>query len=167
MRGSRKNLASPPEESKFSHDDPDRFLARGTQRISQGHGHPAREGHRPVRESLASSRQILTSFRQGITRAPHPDKRSRFFQVQSIVKQAGDEASGQRTNPVNAVVSPVIRGQGRPKRSGGIQGGAGERAGYQNANRNGEADAEAGDGFERALFIDGRGKNDEHEKESG
>ena len=52
MRGSRKNLASPPEESKFSHDDPNAFLARGTQRISQGHGHP-RQGGSPTRSGMS------------------------------------------------------------------------------------------------------------------
>ena len=86
---------------------------------------------------------------------------SGFFQVEAVIEQAGDEASGKWTDPVNAVMCPVIRGEGRPKRARRVERGAGQRAGRQNSHCDGQPYAEARDGLEGASFVYGGGKNDE------
>src|SRR5712691_3721965 len=61
-------------------------------------------------------------------------------------------------------MSPVRRGQRRPKGPRGVQSGSGERPGNEDAEGDGQADAKAGDGAKRALFIDGCGEDRQHKK---
>src|SRR5229473_7495330 len=58
-------------------------------------------------------------------------------------------------------------GEGRAEGASGVHGGAGERADGQNAEGDGQADPEAGDGAEGAAFVDRSGEDDENEKEGG
>src|SRR5260370_30726063 len=83
-----------------------------------------------------------------------------------MVEQAGDKTSGQRTDPVNALMRPVRGGQRRPEGACRIQSGTGKRAGDENAERNREANAKTGDGAKRALFFHCGGENGKDEQES-
>ena len=64
-------------------------------------------------------------------------------------------------------MSPVRRSQRRPERAGGIESGAGERASRQDSHGDGQSNAEARDGFERAPFIHRGCKNNEDQEKSG
>src|SRR5260370_10752291 len=89
---------------------------------------------------------------------------SSFFQIERIIEQTGDKTSGQRADPVDSVMGPVWRGQRRPKGPRGVQSGSGERPGNEEAEGEGQADAEDGDGARRAFCIDGCGEHREHKK---
>src|SRR5258708_23306728 len=62
---------------------------------------------------------------------------------------------------------PMRSGHGRPKSAGGVQSRAGKRSGDQDAERNREANAKAGDRLKCAFFVDRGGKDGEDEEESG
>src|SRR5262249_14127503 len=57
--------------------------------------------------------------------------------------------------------------QSRAEGARGIEGGAGERSGDENPERDGEANTETGDRAESSFFIHGGGEHDEDEEESG
>ena len=69
-----------------------------------------------------------------------------FLQEEGVVEETGQEAAGQRADPVDPPIWPVGRGQGGTQGTGGIESAAGEGAGHHDAQRDGEADGEAGDG---------------------
>src|SRR6266849_1168499 len=89
---------------------------------------------------------------------------SGLLQIEGIVEQAGDKSSGQRTDPVNALMRPVRGSKRRHEGACRIQSGTGKRAGDENAERNREANAKTGDGTKRAFFIDGGGEHSEYKK---
>src|SRR5207237_10236038 len=64
-------------------------------------------------------------------------------------------------------VRALVRKERGTRRASGIEGGVSQRARDQGTHGDGQADAEAGDGFESASFVDGGSKNDQHEKEGG
>src|SRR5438105_3433368 len=74
------------------------------------------------------------------------DRGSGLLQTERVVEQAGDKASGQRTNPVDAVIGPMGGRQSRSKGARGVQGCTCERTSDEDAEGNGEANAKAGDG---------------------
>src|SRR5216683_7933578 len=58
-------------------------------------------------------------------------------------------------------------GEGRAEGAGGVQGAAGVWADGQNAEGDGQADAEASDGAKGTAFVDRGGEDDEDEEEGG
>src|SRR5260370_26565380 len=58
-------------------------------------------------------------------------------------------------------------GDGRAEGAGGVQGAAGVWADGQNAESDGQSDAEASDGAEGAACVDRSGEDDKDEKEGG
>ncbi len=51
-----------------------------------------------------------------------------FLEEQGVVEKAGEEAAGERTDPVNAMILPVGGGERGTERAGGIESPAGKRS---------------------------------------
>src|SRR3989442_7080366 len=67
---------------------------------------------------------------------------SGFFQVEGVVEPTGQHAAAQGADPVHAVISPMLRGQGWPEAARRIHRRAGERPAHQNIHSDGKADGE-------------------------
>src|SRR5260370_16009731 len=68
-----------------------------------------------------------------------------FFQVEGVVEQARQKSAGQRSDPVDAVIGPMVGSERGAEGAGGIHRRAGERPAHEDVHGDGEADGEAGD----------------------
>src|SRR6185369_2642441 len=100
-------------------------------------------------------------------KAPTMPRSGRLFQEKGVIEEGGKKTSCQGAYPVHALGRPMRRGQGGPEGTGGIQSCTGEWTGDHDSQGDGQADAEAGDGAEGALFVDRGGEDDENEEERG
>ncbi len=81
-----------------------------------------------------------------------------FFQEESVVEPGGYDSACQRTGPVDAVLYPVVRGEGGAKGAGRVHGGAGDGFADEDAHGDGESRGETGDVMKRAARVDGGGE---------
>src|SRR5580704_13101700 len=73
---------------------------------------------------------------------------SGLFQEQGVVQEAGEEASCKGTNPVDAVILPMGRRQGRAEGASGIERATGEGTGHQDAQHDADTNGETSYGAE-------------------
>src|SRR5256712_10864416 len=89
---------------------------------------------------------------------------SGFFQVESVVNPTDQHSAAKGADPVHAVVSPMLRGQGWPEAARRIHRRAGERPTHQNIHGDGEADGKTCNLAEGAALIGSSSKDDEDQE---
>src|SRR5690348_15424568 len=92
---------------------------------------------------------------------------SGFFQEKGVVQETGEEASGERTHPVNSMILPMGRGQGRAESASGVERATGEGTGHKNTEDDANTDGESGDRPKRRPFIDRGSEDREYKEKSG
>lgn len=87
---------------------------------------------------------------------------------EAIVDHGREHAAQERSDPVDAVVLPVVRGERQVRTEGArrIHGRAGEGRADEIADRHGEADREARAVAERSAGVDYRGEYDGYDDKS-
>src|ERR1700704_1376993 len=88
-----------------------------------------------------------------------------FLQEEYVVQPPSGHATRQRTDPVNRVIRPVIRGEGWTECARRIESRPRERSTEQRRRRDRQTDGKARDLVEGAARINGCSKDNEHEKE--
>jgi hypothetical protein len=83
---------------------------------------------------------------------------------ETVVNHGSEDATQERSDPIDSVISPVARGKSWTKCSCRIDGGACERAAEKHAYCDREADGKGGHFAECASSVNGGGKNDEDEE---
>src|SRR4030088_3526511 len=88
-----------------------------------------------------------------------------FLQEEYVVQPPSGHATRQRTDPVNRVIRPVIRGECWTECARRIESRPRERSTEQHRRRDRQTDGKARDLVEGAARINGCSKDNEHEKE--
>src|SRR5262249_31306138 len=88
----------------------------------------------------------------------------RFAVEEGVVEKAGEKAAKERSDPVNALIDPVIGSEGWAEGASRVESSAGERSSDHNAERNDQTNAEACERTRRVSLVDGGGEDREDEE---